>query len=404
MKKQYGWVTCIMCSLLMFCTVGLTGAGFSAYQPYLLSERGLTNTQVAAVIMCRNLFGLFGMLSVTFLIRKFEVRAITAAGLVFCGVGFAAYGAARSMPVFFLGSILTGIALGIGGTITASVIIGRWFREHRGMAIGICMASTGLSTILASPLITLLVIHSSLERAFQAETIFILILAVIVAVFLRNRPDGKNTFPGGAKATESVKVYALHTAPTGLAGLLMIGIFLFGMPGISLYSNLSVLYSSTGFEPMEISMQLSLFGISLMVGKCIYGQVADRFGTWRCSWAFYGMTALGTIFCCMARNGNYMMSLAAAFFIGLGLSVTTVSIPLYATRVALESEYAGVVSKYQMLSTLGALTFGMVPGVIADKCGDYVPAYAIMLVIVLVSMVVMQCSYHTIRMIDVSAE
>ena len=151
-------------------------------------------------------------------------------------------------------------------------------------------------------------------------------------------------------------------------------------------------------------MQLSLFGISLMVGKCIYGQVADRFGTWRCSWAFYGMTALGTIFCCMARNGNYMMSLAAAFFIGLGLSVTTVSIPLYATRVALESEYAGVVSKYQMLSTLGALTFGMVPGVIADKCGDYVPAYAIMLVIVLVSMVVMQCSYHTIRVIDVSAE
>ena len=89
------------------------------------------------------------MLAVTFLIRKFEARAITAAGLVFCGVGFAAYGAARSMPVFFLGSILTGIALGIGGTITASVIIGRWFREHRGMAIGICMASTGLSTILA---------------------------------------------------------------------------------------------------------------------------------------------------------------------------------------------------------------------------------------------------------------
>ena len=84
--------------------------------------------------------------------------------------------------------------------------------------------------------------------------------------------------------------------------------------------------------------------------------------------------------------------------------MTTVSIPLYATRVALESEYAGVVSKYQMLSTLGALTFGMVPGVIADKCGDYVPAYAIMLVIVLVSMVVMQCSYHTIRVIDVSAE
>lgn len=120
-KKQYGWAICMACALLLFCTAGLAQTGFSAYQPYLTRIGGLTNTQASTVVLFRNLFGLAGMLAVTPLIRRFEVRRIVTCGILICGVSFLAYGFSRSFFGYCGAAALSGCALGLGGMIPATV-------------------------------------------------------------------------------------------------------------------------------------------------------------------------------------------------------------------------------------------------------------------------------------------
>ena len=99
---------------------------------------------------------------------------------------------------------------------------------------------------------------------------------------------------------------------------IMAGILIFGMPGNTLYSHISVLYQSTGFEAMDISWLLSIFGIALMIGKCACGQIADKMGTYRSSWILYIMTAVGTALCCLAGNGSFAVASAGVIFMGFG--------------------------------------------------------------------------------------
>lgn len=80
------------------------------------------------------------------------------------------------------------------------------------------------------------------------------------------------------------------------------------MPGNTLYSHISVLYQSAGFDAMDISWLLSIFGVALMIGKCAYGQIADKMGTYRSSWILYIFTAVGTALCCLARNQSFAVA------------------------------------------------------------------------------------------------
>lgn len=76
--------------------------------------------------------------------------------------------------------------------------------------------------------------------------------------------------------------------------------------------------------------------------------------------------------------------------------MTTVSISMYAAGAATEESYPATVTKYQVLSTLGALLFGVVPGAAADRTGDYVLAFVIMLILTIAGAVIVQTTYHAI--------
>lgn len=396
-KKQYGWMICAACALLLFCTGGLATTGFSAYQPYLITIGGMTNTQASTVVLFRNLFGLIGMLAVTPLIRRFEVRRLVTFGSFVCGLSFLVFGAAESFPVYCLASSLAGCALGLGGMIPVSVLISRWFNEHRGLALGICMAATGLSVIVASPVITILVQKISLRFSFFAEGIFVFLVTLIVWAVLRSRPDCLDTEPIGASHVQAAQNYAPANPSFYLGFLMMTGILIFGMPGNNLYSNISVLYQSTGFDAMDRSWLLSMFGVALTVGKCFYGQIADKMGTYRSSWILYIMAAAGTALCCLARNGSIQTAAAGVILMGFGLAVTTVSISMYAAGTSTEEAYPGTVTRYQVLSTLGALLFGVVPGYTADLTGDYVFSFVFMLILTIVGALILQLTYHVIQ-------
>ena len=400
-KLEYGWVVCGACALVLFCTNGLASTGFAAYQPYFISIGGLSNTQASSLLTIRQLLGVIVIFGIPRLTQRFKLRALAITGMLICGLSFVSYGLVRSYPGYCLSAALAGISYGLCGTVLISAIISRWFNEHRGLAMGICMAATGLSATVATPFITSMVRSASLQKTFIIEAGFIFFLVALVCIFLRDGPDSVHTHPVGSEHMDVAKIFAHHSPRPGLYHRLMIGYFLFGFVGIILYPHLSVLFMTSGFADTEVSWIISTSGAAVLLGKCIYGELADKIGTYRATWVLYGLLTIGIIAgCAAAVIGNFPLAEASVILMGLGLPIGSLSIPLYSAGVSTESQYTKTVTQFQLMITLGGLVFGTVPGMIADHTGSYVPAFALMLATCVFCAVLMQSTYLAVRKAD----
>ncbi len=372
MKRiHYAWFICIGCTLMLFCSGGLGLTGFAPYLPYLVSMKGLSNTQVSSIIFVRTLFGVFGMMLTTAMIRRFNVRMIIVLSLFLEAVGFVLYGMVNSFLGFCAAAAIVGMTYGLTSMISASILVTRWFHANRGIALGICAAATGVSTFLASPIITLVIERFSLRTSFTSEAVFILICAGAVCLMVRNNPDDLGMKPLGDDGTVLVPVqsYAHKTASRSLLMIMMVGLLLFGAAANNLSNALSMLFSSVGYSASGISAIVSLFGISLAFGKCIYGYLSDRIGVFKACNILYISTMTGTLICCFAKNINFYAASFGACLMGIGIALASVAVSTYAIEVASEKDYPSIVSNFQTTQTFGGLVFVTVPGIIEDKTG-----------------------------------
>ncbi len=397
-KQEYGWAVCAAVASMLFCTSALGSTGFSVYQPYLIKLRGLTNVQSSTMLTVRSLFTMFGMLAANKCIERVGVRRVIAGAMVLEAAGAFVYAFIGSYYGVCAGAAICGLAFGAGGMIPASILINRWFHKDIGLALGICMASTGAAAMITAPVITYMVEAYSLRVSFFAEGVFILIVAVIVYQIVYSRPECLNTVAvgDGKKISKTAAAHASENSPNHMMIPMMTGILIFGMSANSLCPHISVLYSGEGFGSNQVSLLLSLMGFFLAAGKCAFGWILDRIGMLRASILLYGMTVAGIILCTFAGNGSFVIAVAAVILLSFGLAVVSVSLSIYAAHVSTAEEYSHTIQHFQLLNACGGLIFGRVPGMIADSTGSYVPAFGLMMVLCIVGASITTLVYHNI--------
>ena len=396
---RYSWVICAVCMIQLFCSSGLSTTGFGVYQPYLINLSGLTNTQSSTLIMIRTFSSLIGLFFAGRLIDRFEAKRVVVVSMVMCAGMFALYGTLQSYPGYCLAAVIGGLAHGTGGMIPASVVISRWFNTNRGTALGICMAATGLSALVASPIITAVVESSGLRTSFYGESVFVLLMACLVWYFGYSNPECIDARPIGSvgeSGTSTEKTFASHTAALPLMLLMLLGLAMYGIPGNTMYSHVSVLYVAEGYSAGSVSLLVAILGGTIAAGKLIYGAVADRIGMLRASLIFYTLVVIGGFLCTFAGNGSVPMAVTATSVMGIGLAVSSVSISMYASGAATGADYAQTVTRFQLAFNLGSLLFGRVPGMIADRTGSYIPAFMIMTIAGVFSAALLLLTYQKI--------
>ena len=395
-RKQYGWIICIASTLLLFCTGGLCITGFGAYQPFIIEHGGLSNTESSTLFLVRTLFMLGGLAVVNRLIRLLEIRRTITIALILSGVGFVVFGFANSFLMYCAGMAMVGFSFGIGGMVPASVLIARWFEEHRGLALGLCMASTGLSSLAASPFIIYMTGHHSLRISFLSEAVFMFVAAVIVWLIVRSMPECLDTHPIGEHQLHDVQMYAKADAPAPLYAGMLFGVFLLGSAGTNYTPHLSVLYSTCGYDSGAIAAFVSIYGLSLAFGKCFYGFLVDLIGTFRASLLLYAFAITGTGLTCLADHAGLWTAYLGICFTGLGYAIITVSISVYSAGMSTEANYAKTVSRMQLACNLGNLVFAAVPGILADQTGSYIPSFFIMFLMTCISGLLLSIMYRLI--------
>ena len=89
---------------------------------------------------------------------------------------FVLFAEAKTLLSYYLAGMLAGVSYGLGAMLPASILMLRWFSSHRGTAIGICAAGTGVCAVVVFPILSALIERFSLRVCFYFEALVFLLI------------------------------------------------------------------------------------------------------------------------------------------------------------------------------------------------------------------------------------
>lgn len=202
---HYGWVVIFSG---MLATIGAHGFGRMAYTiilPEMRDGLGLTYAQ-SGLLSTGNFIGYLACAVIGgFLAARYGTRIVIPISLVLMGVTMLLTGAAQSFEIAFIMRLLTG--MGNGGAYVPALALGTaWFAMRRsGFATGIVSGGSGVGILLSGLIVPAIMVAYMTEGwrySWYYLGSFVLLIALLCFIFLRNRPEDIGLSPVGAPPPE----------------------------------------------------------------------------------------------------------------------------------------------------------------------------------------------------------
>ena len=394
------WVIATACALMLFITMGMNLNVFSLYYPHMLRELNFTNAQVSWVGTMRSMMALVGFLTVHLLCVRLGLRRTVAVGLLLQILSRVICGVTSSFWAYCGASALAGLAYAWGGMVPLSLLIGRWFQGHIGFAVGYASAGSGLAIILLPAAQDAIIKSHGLHAAFLCEAALTVLLSALVLLLLRDSPAQVGLSPCHMGHDNTVPEASVHLAPEGMTHallfMILLAAFIMGGPLVAGYGHISVLYTSSGYDTADVSRYLSYMGLILIFSKALCGAIADRLGCFRANFILGGTFVLAHILLCMAPMQSRTLPYLTMTLYALGAPLCSVSLATWARDLSGDNTYERYVRWLNTCYITGALVFGPLPGLLADRFHSYVPAFAIFTLASLLCIALAQIVYFRV--------
>ena len=383
-KLHYCWAICAV-SLLMAFAAALLSTGMSVNLAALRSNVGLSATETSMVYTIRSSSAFAATFFVDRYFRRLGLRYGMVAAMLLGALAFGIYSiAGPSVAVYYAGSVLAGTAYAFGLMVPISIIVRRWFNKSRAFALSLASSGTGLANVVGAPVLQALIDWKNVNLAFGLEAAFLCAVAVLVLLVIRNDPSEKGLEPyggqdrGGDRADMRRGTTAGRPAGKGVIAFLavMTAMTSFGLGPAA--THLTLRDTTIGISPAIVAAWLSVFGLTMIVGKLLCGRVTDGLGGCAASCIFGLASVLGLLGCVLGewRPTVILMAFSMILF-GFGNSIATLGYPVWAANFAGADGYIKTLEKLQLGYQLGMLLGSPLPGIIFDLTGSYTPAYLV---------------------------
>lgn len=399
-RGHYAWLVCLGGALSLCMVMGLGVNVFSIYQSEIIELNHFTNAQGSWITTIRTLFILGTLLLVNQMCERWGLRLVMTLGMVLVGIGRFCFGLSTAFWMYAVSAALTGIGYCMGGMVPLALIIRNWFESRRNLALGIASAGSGISTLIAPPILTHLMTAYGLRTAFFAEGVVLLLGAVAGWFLLRSTPEemGLEPYRIAGDTAPVTQTSSEGYGPTPVF-FLMLAALLLGAPNGPGFNHLAILLDTEGYDPMVTAALVSYMGVTICAGKVLFGQLYDRLGSWISNLLILGINLIALISCCLTFTGWLSVAILAATTFGLGLTIMTVCPSVWAKDLARSADFPKVVRAFTAFHSLGMLLAGPIPGMLADRFGSYIPAYvlflgAMLLVTLIVLLIYLRLGLH----------
>jgi MFS family permease len=379
-QVYYGWYV-VAITIVIF-TV-LVGSIFSAFGVFVLPvsaelklSRAEMNTAIGLVSFGNAALAPF----VGWLLDRVAAKSVMVVCSIVYGVSMVTLGLAHILWLSTLVLVL-GIPLAYlgAGSLSATLLIARWFTARRGRAMMLTGLGLSLGSLIGPPAIGLLVEANGWRTSLIILGVGLGALLVGLAVIVRERPGPNDVeltrepVPGmhpseeGRRAPLPMKVLAILQMPQfwtmSVSTAVAMGVF------TTIAISLIPLARAHGLSMLEATGLMSVMGAAAIVGALLFAPIADRVD--RVS-LLSVLFLLGVLLNAVLLSGDrYVILLAAAITLGVATGTATPTFyALLADRFRTSS--FGTVRGISFL-LIGAfavieLRFG---GALFDRTGDY---------------------------------
>lgn len=396
MKAQpYRFTICTLSTVMVFVCVGLVSNAFSICLPFIIKVHGFSNTQISLLATMKSVTSLLAMFAADRYYGRLGLKKGIALAMLSASLSFFIYGISSTPLLYCAASALSGISYAMGGMIPASLLIRQWFPLKPAAALGIAASGSGIGSVLGPVTLLFLIENFGLSSAFLAQALAVAAVTLpIVALIRENTPEHTGIETAGVEDFPETEVSSgssrdcihggtlLHNRLSRREQLrILCGSFLIGVLGLTGFNYLSLLYTSAGHSAATVSFFLSLMGILLIAGKCSFGWIADRAGSFRTAALFCLFLCIGQLLCCFAPQSGRLLFGITFLFLGMGLALASVGLSIMASDFCQVGNYATVLKNYQLSYALGGLVSSAVPGMLADRTGSYLPSYILFFIL-----------------------
>ncbi len=257
---------------------------WSVFSKPLMKEFGWSLAEVSGVFSIAIM--LLG-LSAAFMGRWVEKRGprISATvAAVFFASGLIGAGAATrigSLPLLYLTyGVIGGMGLGIGYISPVSTLV-KWFPDRRGLATGLAIMGFGFSSLIASPIIALLISSIGIPNTFTLLGLVYFVVMVGSASYLTLPPANWNTTHKGTAAIKKdiVQLYANEAIKTKRFYYLWLMLFINITCGIAIISVASPLAQEiAGLSAVAAATMVGVMGLFNGAGRIGWASLSDKIG------------------------------------------------------------------------------------------------------------------------------
>jgi len=380
-----------------FIILGLTSTIFQSFSIFfvaLLREfRWSRSTTAGAFSLFFILIGAMGPFAGSAIVRMGQ-RRVFVLGSLLLGLGLGLCSLIHSWWQFYIFyGVITAIGMGSTAWVTNATVIQSWFKEKRGLAMGILSSGVGVGIFVYIPAIQYLINRIGWRMAYRVMAFLIPSVVIILTVMFMKKPSRMTSSAPKEQETRHTMMrdpsivdlkwtsrsWTLRQAMlTKQFWSLGICFFFGSLLGNSVLTHHVAFFVDKGLESLFVSYIVGMIGIVSIGGRILWGILSDRIGrevtyTLAMVCCICGIVLLITFPVLSSTYDPYVY----AIVFGMGYSGVVV-LPSLITADFFEGRaYGSIFGTIFLLYSVGGAFGTWFCGFLYDRMGSYTPFFII---------------------------
>ena len=359
----------------------------------LIKEFGWSHTRVSSLASAITLGTIPGSIAAEFVLERMDARIPITSGAMLTAASLLFASQANSYFPLLLSCFFAGLGVGMATLLPISLVIANWFREKRGIAMGVAIAGVSAGGMVMVQLAAAAIRAGGWRAGYVALALPILLIPVpLTVVAVRTRPPDEPHRAAIMHPKEEVISNPPELEGFSLAEavemrsfwLIAAATFLFAFTVYGILTQLVVYLIGIGYQPSTAAIVLGLMLGFNAAGKVVFGIVADRIGARVAMAVSFAIIACGIVLLLCSREGLLLASFLAVY--GPAWGAPLALIPLLTIESLGLKHYGSLGGTLRIAEATGAVLGPLTIGRIFDLTNNYRPAFALSILCAIVGM------------------
>ena len=380
---HYAWIVAAATFVVLLMTAGIRATPGVLMVP-LEEEFGWTRVSISAAVAVNiALFGLLGPFAASIMDRWRVRRVLSIALALLAGAVALSTQMRTEVHLMLLWGVLVGAGTGMTSMVLAAIVATRWFDARRGLVVGALSAANATGQLIFLPLLASLITTHGWRAATWVVAAAAALVFLIVAVFMRDRPEDVGLTRYGATGVAISTPPALAPLAALARGvrspafwLLALTFFVCGASTNGLIgTHLIAACHDVGIPSDRSARLLAMMGLFDIAGTMASGWLTDRYSSRYLLLGYYSLRGLSLLALPYTLGeGSSALGWFAVFY---GLDwIATVPPTVRLTSDAFGRENTGVMYGWIAAShQVGASLAALGAGSIRTVTGEYTWAF-----------------------------